>query len=329
LAWTVAFGFGAEFALRIRGVRPWEKLEIKQKIEPKGQLFDRDAQLGFVASPGSFKVTVDGGYAFRVTHSKDRRRLTHRPGPSGAGAPKPELWIFGGSFVHGWFVNDEETFPWLLQERLPDYEVVNFGLGAYGAVQSLMQFKEALKGKSRPKAVILAYLCAQDDWSTYSRNRMKLTASVHRGDPPVAPYARLDRDGSLRYAAAKMEFAEFPLMRRSALMHWLERKYDALESRWGRSHETSKAVIREFALLCRESGIQFILAGLSSDLQTRELLEDFRRRGERTVDISVDMEATENSHLPADNHPSFTAHKRYAAGLLATMQCIMAHATNP
>jgi len=99
--------------------------------------------------------------------------------------------------------NDEETFPWLLQERLPGYEVVNFGFGAYGAVQSLLQFKEALKGKNKPKAVILAYLCAQDDWSTYSRNRRKLAASVHHGDPFVVPYARLDRDGTLRYAAEK------------------------------------------------------------------------------------------------------------------------------
>lgn len=320
LAWTAAFGFGAELLLRIRGVRPWEEVAIRQKVEPEGRVFERHPRLGFAASPGSFKVTVEGGYAFQVTHSKDGRRLAHRPRPSRAGASKPELWIFGGSFVHGWFVNDEETFPWLLQEGLPGYEVVNFGLGGYGALQSLMQLQEALRGKSRPKAVILAYLCAQDDWSTSSRNHRKTVAAVHRGDPPVLPYARLERDGTLRYASARMGFAEFPLMRRSALLHWLERKYDALEGRWVRSHETSKALIQEFALLCRRSGIRFVLAGLSPDSETRGMLAYFRERGERTVDISVDLEARENNNPLPDNHPSPAAQRRYAAGLLAYLK---------
>jgi len=38
----------------------------------------------------------------------------------------------------------KKTFPWLLQERFPQYEVVNFGLNGYSTVQSLIQLREAL-----------------------------------------------------------------------------------------------------------------------------------------------------------------------------------------
>jgi hypothetical protein len=72
-------------------------------------------------------VTLPNGYAFRVTHLPNTLRVPYPLATDAHARSKPEIWLFGCSFTHGWSLNDEETYPWVLQERLPMYEVVNYG----------------------------------------------------------------------------------------------------------------------------------------------------------------------------------------------------------
>jgi hypothetical protein len=134
----LAFWFVAnEGLLRLLGAGPWDPRPVNVQAEPGGSLYELHPTLGYRHRAGEFRITQEV-LRWTATHDDETLRITDRPGDEGRGARRPELWIMGGSFTHGWAVNDWETFPWLLQEGLPEYRVVNFGVGGYGTLQSLV-----------------------------------------------------------------------------------------------------------------------------------------------------------------------------------------------
>lgn len=110
-------------------------------------------------------------YSFTVTHLPDTLRVTRPLSECHREDRREAIWVFGCSFTHGWSLNDEETYPWVLQQRLPDYQVVNFGVSGYGTLHSLMQFREALRTRDKPKAAVVAYGFLHDRRNTFLRAR--------------------------------------------------------------------------------------------------------------------------------------------------------------
>jgi len=86
----------------------------------------------------------------------------------------------------------------MLQEKLPDYRVVNFVVPGYSTVQSLIQFKTALKGGQKPEIAVVAYALFHDQRNTLPRWRRKVVASSNKLGEVALPYARLDAGGRLR-----------------------------------------------------------------------------------------------------------------------------------
>src|SRR6185503_2200430 len=111
--------------------------------------------------PGQLRLTLMNDYSFRVTHLSNGLRITH-PLADPIAENRDQIWIFGCSFTHGFGVNDDGTYPWILQSRLTGYEIVNFGTDGYGSVQSLIQFEEALQAGRKPALVIVAYASFHD-----------------------------------------------------------------------------------------------------------------------------------------------------------------------
>jgi hypothetical protein len=55
-------------------------------------------------------------------------------------------------------VNDEDTWPWLLQEHLPGYHVVNTGVNGYGTDQALLAAERAVLHATEPvRLVVLGF----------------------------------------------------------------------------------------------------------------------------------------------------------------------------
>ena len=302
--------------LRIIGYQPWKTEDRLIQVEPGGKFYTAHPTLGYTHIPGEFTVTLPSGYQFEVTHLPNTRRITHPLSTYAEGEQKAEIWVFGGSFTHGWTLNDEETYPWLLQERFPDYEVVNFGVSGHGTIHSLIQFRAALEAK-QPVVAVLAYAGFHDERNTYLRSRRKGAAYWRRLGPLIQPYARLNDDGSLRYAVADLDYCPFPLMEHLALAHVLELAYNKLEYHIYRSHAVSEAIVADMAELARVRGIQFIVAGISAEPGTDAMLSFARRQGIPAVDIAVDLSIEGNSNRPHDAHPSALANRKYAERLAA------------
>lgn len=299
----------AEFALRKMGMKPWQMREVNIQVEPGGRFFTKHPSLGYTHIPGQFKVTLGSDYSFQASHLPNTLRITRPLASYGGSSQKPEIWVFGCSFTYGWSLNDEQTYPWLLQERLPEYEIINFGVNGYGTTHSLIQLRQALESTRPPKVVVLAYADFHDERNTFVRMWRKLVAPMNKLGPLAQPYARLGPDGSLRYSLAEVEYTGFPLMSHSALVHFLEGMWNRVEHKLHRSHQVSEALVMEMASLARKHDVKFVLASIAPD---RRMLEFTKQNGIPGVDISVDISASEYNNLPHDSHPSAIANIKYA-----------------
>jgi hypothetical protein len=306
----------AEVIVRFKGTQPFQVTDGSFPVVPGGHRTMPHPTLGYTGLPGSFVGTMPTGYSFRATHLPSGRRITHPLDTYDGSHRKPEIWIFGCSWTYGWSLSDEETFPWLLQERFPEYEVVNFGMDGYGTTHSAMQFREALKSKS-PKVVILAYAGFHDVRNTLSRVRRKYVAPHNKLEAPVVhPNARLE-NGELRYSVEQVEYTEFPLMRHSALVHYLEWRYIAHETPRHQNRAVTLAIIADMADLAKKHEASFVLAAIDGAQETLAWAKDKDIPG---LDISVDRTLPENSNRPHDSHPSALANRRFADKLEAFLR---------
>lgn len=325
---------GSEVFLRLEGIKPWRTHDVAIKVSPGGKLFAKHPTLGYSHIAGKFTVTLADGYSLKVTHLPNTLRITHPLDTYGGANYKKEIWIFGCSYTYGFSLNDEETYPWLLQERFPEYEIVNFGVSGYGTIHSLIQFREALKAGPPPKIAVLAYASFHDLRNTFLRIQRKRVAPWNHLGSLMQPYARLDRDGKLEYHMADTVYSEFPLMKRLALAHFVEMEYDDYEDWRYRSHDVSKMLVKEIAQLAKEHGVEFIVAGIShlderggkwnlvttGNRTTLEMLHFARENGIPSVDISVNERLGVYNNLPHNGHPNALANKEYADKLDAFLR---------
>jgi hypothetical protein len=210
-------------------------------------------------------------------------------------------------------LNDQETFPWLLQQRFQNYEVINFGVSGYGTVHSLIQFREALENGHTPKIVLLAYSAVMHDTrNAFLRSRRKAVAPWNKLGLLVHPYARLDPNGKLIYHLDKVEYSPFPFMKITAIANFIETFYNKVEHRIYQSHDISKALILEFAKAANNRKIAFITAGLDYNSRAHDMPLLAQQNGFKYVDISVDLANKNNINFPHDSHPSASANKKYA-----------------
>jgi hypothetical protein len=302
----------SEIILRWKGFQPWQPIKLSVKVEPGGRLYVKNPALGYTNIPGRFAVTLPDGYCFRVTNLPNTRRITHPLSTYGKNRPKDEIWVFGCSFTYGWSLNDQETFPWLLQERFPNYEVVNFGVSGYSTVQSLIQFREALASGSSPKAVLLNYASWHDERNIFSRHWREIFVPNNKLGQLFYPFARLNQNGKLNYYLGEVQYRALPLMKYSALINFIDITFNKLQERWWRIRDVTQALLVEFANTAQRQHIPVVIAGITHSKPTRAMLSFVREQGFKAVDISVDLNIKENTNYPHDGHPGPLANRKYA-----------------
>ena len=313
--------FCAELILRLKGYPQFKPLPPAVTVAPGGRLLKAHSQLGYTSLPGKYKVTFEHKHSFNVTHLKNTLRATHLEFANSEKTNKPEIWIFGCSFTYGWSLSDEDTFPWVLQEKLSAYEVVNFGVRGYSTVQMLIQLKDAIEKRKKPDLVVVTYASFHDKRNVFLRGWQKGIARYSNLGPLTAlPYARLDRNKKIFYGMARVGYSEFPFMRYSSFMNWVEDDYNAIEESFYHSHEVSKALMREIFSLCNRNGIKLVIAGISNTPATFEMLRYCKGEGIMAFDMSVDLSVPQNRNLPMNSHPSAFANRQYAEKLYAFLK---------
>jgi hypothetical protein len=311
VGFLVLAAVAGEIILRVKGEKPWEPVpRVAPVIEPGGSLFAPEAARGYALLPGRFTVK-QRLVTWHVTNAAADHRLTRPAGGGAAGADA--VWIFGDSYTYGWGVEDDETYAWRLQAARPDLDVLNFGIGGYSTLQSLLELDAALAAGGRPKLVILGYSSFHDGRNAMLRGNRKAWVPWLSRFPRV-PVAWLE-DGKLRHDLVPVVYHEWPLQRASALVNFLEEKYDKAQVLTSHAQAVSEALIAEMAARCRAAGVDFLLLGVHRSDRTAQVLAWARAQGIRTLDVSVDQTLPEYA-VPGDGHPSAKAHAEFAAKIV-------------
>ncbi len=331
IATTFAMLF-AEVALRVVGISPLESEYERCKVvvlddeltsaaeweNPDLKIFRPDEELGYTHLPGRFKVTLQDGFEFTMQHGEDTLRLSRPAGTEFENDDLPEVWVFGCSFTHGWSVNDDETFPWQLQELMPGHKVTNYGVGGYDQVHALIQLKQALASKKPPSLVVVAYAHFHDERNTLGHAYRKYT--VANISPFLQksgfPYARLGEDYSVVIHRRRATFWGLPLLYASAVANSADHLLECVDEHLTRRHDVSKALILEFNRVCQEHGVNLVVAGITQEPATWDMMAFCLRQGIHQVDISFDYGNPIYMNAPHDpEHPSPAGHRVFALRL--------------
>ncbi len=116
---------------------------------------DYDETKGWVMKPNLTKYPSDVDDITISSNSKGLRMTYDVPYEKAEGEER--ILILGDSFTFGENVNDDEVYTYLLDEKLPNQTVINFGVHGYGHDQMLLFLQE--EGiKYEPDIVILGFL---------------------------------------------------------------------------------------------------------------------------------------------------------------------------
>jgi hypothetical protein len=311
---------GAEIGLRTLGVGPFNPDEIRERyvgairIEPGGKLLEADPLLGFVNAGARSKVTFSD-LQFTVTHDAHHHRIT-RPVEEDASRGErlavPEVWVSGCSFTHGFGVNDEETFSYLLQESTPAVAITNLGIESGNNVQGYLACKQMAEQGRKPALVIVAYAGFHEIRNVSLRLRRKELSPVNPFMSDVQmPFAKLEGDGKLMIYMDGLRFVEWPGQRWSALVNLLDDVWINLELEQSRRAEVTRGVLELMSRWCDEQGARFLVAGVWPD--AADGLDWCRGNGIETIDISFDSgDASFLTNSKVDRHPGVKGHQHYA-----------------
>jgi len=315
LSVVTALGVG-EILIRCRGEKP-AQTSLGFTVEPaNAHLYRRDESLGYAHVPNQrISVTLPCDTHFTITTTRHGRRATRLAVLDEADA-LPEIWIFGCSFTLGWGLNDDQTFPWLLQQGLPEYNVENFGVSGYSTLQSLIQFEEQLAAGRRPALVVLAYASFHDERNTMGPFRRKAVGWAWQNWGEAAqPYATMDATGRIARHRSESYLPWVPFTKLSALAEFLEWKVvfarERHAARTDHRHEISQRLVAEFAQLSRDHGASFVLAEI---LGGDDMVGYCAQRGIRAGDISAPL-GDPGMIIPCDVHPNAKANQIVAARL--------------
>ncbi len=297
------------------------------KVDPGGKLYQKDPLLGYRHYTGKFRIVlhneeVKDSLVFYATHDSSTLRITKPPeGMTDVSASRQQIWFFGDSNTYGFSVSDSDTYPWVVQEMLPEYDVVNWAVSGYSNLQSLLQMQTALKEGKRAKVAVLAYASVHDQRNAFLRQYRKYVNTDRLGELNV-PFARV-KNGKLVIGKRASVYEQWPLQSRLSIVAYLELLYCGFEDSYVKSNDITRVIMLKMSELCKENGVLFIVAGIFSDPKTRQTLIYCAEHGITTVDVSFDGEkGIQYSNLPFDGHPNALAHRIFAQKFA---DCLRAH----
>lgn len=133
--------------------RHHEDLELSER----NLLYQYSPDLGWEPIPG-LRSTYSDVREIHVAHNtwgfRDREWAVDAPGP--------HVMFLGDSFAYGYNVEADERFTDRLQARLPQAQMLNFGVSGYGTDQEFLLLQRVVD-RVRPRVVVLLFNLGNDE----------------------------------------------------------------------------------------------------------------------------------------------------------------------
>jgi hypothetical protein len=274
-------------------------------ISPDVPLTRKDPRYGMRLVPGHFEVSIDvpeasAPYRFTMDIDQDGYRTTSADPALRAG--EPEVWIFGCSFTWGYPLDNEDTYPWLIQAALPDHRVRNFGVHGVGNLRALRQMRELLEDLHREPPVVAVFGYA----SFHKTRNVGGTLEAETGDSSLrshlVDYRSVLDELALAAVDVPVEIEDFELR--------------------NKTHVTF-TIFDQLARLCVEHDIVPVLAVQHINGSSDPVVEFAEELGFEVVPMTVDFRRAIFNVMPFDNHPNAAANTIYADRLLPVVQRLL------
>lgn len=323
LASTVVPFVVSEAIVRSRGYEPWRYLSIGN--EPTMHEFD--PVLGWKNKPGDYEVPPysPSGKPIHITFLEGGHRRTHE-NQGHADDHRPKLIFVGGSYTQGWAISDPETHPWKIQQEFAAFEVLNYGTGGYGTLQSLLTLERQLP-KTRDVRIVVSNLIEHDQFRNVAPSDWLETLSRFSARAHVyLPYATVGQDGTLvRHDPER--YPSWFLREQLALVAMAERAFMNLRtrtrSRQGRS--VTDKLLLEMQQLCARHGAALIVVILDGSAEFRGHYVTFLQREDiATCDCAYPL--TVDMWVEGEGHPNGKMNSRWATCIT---ECIRSSTPGP
>lgn len=266
---AIALGIGcgsaavlAEGFARVAGREPWTPItELNDR--PFVAMREADPVLGWRNTPGHYTspAYVAGGEGSRVWIWDDGSRAA-APAPVSA---DESVTFFGGSFVFGQGISDEETLVWRLQAIDPARRYANFGVSAYGTYQSLLLLEKRLASGDAPAQIVYGLI---DHHRTRNAGRTGWMRHLSRfsRSPVGLPYCSLDDEGALVRHTPE-SYPKWPLREWLASVNMFGDAVTdiAHDQRFRDRHRITELLLLEMDSLCRLHGARLLVALLGNE----------------------------------------------------------------
>ena len=319
-AWPAYFVY-----LRVQAWAP--NLDRTTQVEPDVQLYRPNSELGYVATPGKYRLTeivkgVLGQLSYDVTILEDHSRATSPEKEEQQKKDKPQIWIFGCSFTWGQGLNDWETYPYKIQSKFPNYNVKNFGDNGYGTTHSLVHLRELLNEGNRPAAIVIGHITWHDQRNIGDPNYLQalywFSAFSKKGMFgtlfELANY-KIHVAVNGQEEAAKLAEFKFPVAFLNESTGEISVKAQPMlpESlpASGDPTKTTAAILRDIGKLSAKVGVKPVLLRLWND-GADPLEKVYAELGFEFQDALIEYNQNQWNNNPWNNHPNNSANDVYA-----------------
>ncbi|MEM7147630.1 MAG: hypothetical protein AAF591_21170 [Verrucomicrobiota bacterium] len=223
---------------------------------------------------------------------------------------RPKLIIVGGSYAQGYGLPDHESLGWQIQDRVPNLEILNYAVGAYGTYQSLLRLQDAITHLDNTKIAIYGFIQHHESRNVAMPGWVRML-TWYSGRHFEVPYALSQPDGTLAYG--KERYPTWPFRNKLALVPVMEDAWFNFKNS-GRSslmRETTERLILDMRKTCEAENITFYVVLLEGDDEWKKHYSEFLNNNEINV-ITFPFNVPHERRIPGDGHPDGIHNARWA-----------------
>ncbi len=292
-----------EISLRFSRIEILAYPNVNSTPEAFSPPYQPDSEIGWVNKPGAIqhKVRRNGRLELRqYTIRSDGSRVTANNETSSPNS----IVLLGCSFTNGGvYLNDSDTFAWLLQQYTQDFRIFNFGTGAFSTFQSLLLYRR-IAAVTKPSLVIYNLVSFHDSRNVADWYWLKALTDQTTGEV-VLPYAVQNNSSVVEHAPTS--YTRFNFARYLKVVRLCEVLYNIWNQggRLSESRKTTLGVLKKLQSEVRANGANFIVVYLHAHGEASQVYPNQLQAADIPyVDCTVPTGMFDQVALPEDGHPN-------------------------
>ncbi len=285
--------------------------------------FQPDDLLGYTVGPGQTYTSIkklDDELVYNVSYTVDEysRRVTPVDNPAGR---DKFILFFGGSFVFGEGLNDNETLPYHTGRLAPGFQPYNYGLSGYGPQQMLAKLQSGTLPAEVPEPTGVAVYVFIDGHVERALGSMWVY-NTWGADMPCYALTRSDelvRRGSFR-TGRPLVSGLYQLLGKSEIARYYHLNIPpVLQDRHYAFAARIIAAARDAFINQYPAGQFYVLIYPDEGDYAEDIMPHLQAAGLTVLnyDESFKLSPAEGLGIAGDGHPTGLAHRRVAEYLVA------------